>query len=320
MKAQPRDHGGGLDAAIAEFGGNRSDWLDLSTGINPTGYPVTGFSDTDWGALPDSGAMADILKAARAFWQVPDNAVIIAASGASVLIAQIPFLRPAGRVQIEARTYNEHAHAFLNAGWQVGHAPTSARVVVHPNNPDGRFWDEEDVPGGQDRLLVIDESFCDIAPGASLIRRASEPGTVILKSFGKFWGLAGARLGFAIGQPDMMAELAVRLGPWPVSGPVLKLGAKALRDSDWADATRARLETDAKRLDDLLSKHGIRAIGGTTLFRLYETPDARAFQRGLVRNRVLSRIFPYSRSWVRLGLPGIESSWQQLTDALKAME
>ena len=199
QQAQGRDHGGGLDAAVRRFGGARGDWIDLSTGINPVPYPVAGLPDAAWTDLPDSGAQAALVASARAFWAVPDGAAVLAAPGASALIARLPALAPAGTVQIPGPTYNEHAAAFAAHGWQVvENAATGAdaQVVVHPNNPTGAWAAPDSLTAP---LAVIDESFCDLAPGRSLIAHAAQPGRVVLKSFGKFWGLAGLRLGFAIG-------------------------------------------------------------------------------------------------------------------------
>ncbi len=308
-----RDHGGNLGAAMARFGGTRAEWIDLSTGINPAPYPLPPMRDEDWTALPDSAAQDALIDAARSFWNVPPEAAILAAPGASALIARLPSLRPAGRVRITTPTYNEHAAAFDHHGWQISEeGPAEAQVVVHPNNPDGRLWlaDELRTP-----FCVIDESFCDICPDQSLIARAATPGTVILKSFGKFWGLAGLRLGFAIGDPELIAGLSAAIGPWPVSGPALRTGTHALRDQDWAAATRLQLADAASRLDQLMQAAGAQTVGGTDLFRLYDVEDAQIWQIRLARAHVWSRIFPYSTRYLRLGLPP-EARWTQLETAL----
>lgn len=310
---QKRDHGGGLDAAITQFGGARSNWVDLSTGINPTPYPVSNISADAWTALPDTGANLALLDAARRFWSVPDGAALLAAPGASSLIATLPGLRSAGRVRIEPPTYNEHAAGFEAHGWSVVQTgDADARVLVHPNNPDGRLWDASDADA---TLTVIDESFCDVTPDQSLIHLADRPGVIVLKSFGKFWGLAGLRLGFAIAHPETIDRLSAWLGPWAVSGPALQIGAAALNDVDWANQTRARLARDAARLDDLVLAKGAELVGGTSLFRLYRVDDALAWQDRLARAHVWSRIFPYSKTFLRLGLPPADR-WDQVEAAL----
>ncbi|WGH79416.1 pyridoxal phosphate-dependent class II aminotransferase [Jannaschia sp. GRR-S6-38] len=302
-----RDHGGGLDAARARWGG--TDWIDLSTGINPDPYPRPDLPDRAWTALPDRDAEAALEHAARVFWRVPPAAAILAAPGASALIAKLPALAPGGRVAIPGPTYNEHAAAFRAHGFALA-GTAEARVLVHPNNPDGRLWSAADLTP----FTVVDESFCDVTPDASLVAEAARPGVIVLKSFGKFWGLAGLRLGFAIGHPETLAPLAEALGPWPVSGPALAIGAAALSDPDWAARTRARLRSDAARLDALMALHG-RPVGGTDLFRLYDVGDARALQDRLARHAIWSRIFPYSDSWLRLGLPPARG-WDRLEAAL----
>lgn len=336
-----RDHGGGLDAAIALHGGARADWLDLSTGINPVPYPIGDIDPQSWTALPDQLAQERLTTAARAFWQVPEEAEIIAAPGASALIALMPELVKSGlphdsRVHIKGPTYNEHAAAFTAHDFEVTQGPASVHVHVHPNNPDGTLYDGAHTGAA---LTIIDESFCDTDPQASHIARSGAPGTVILKSFGKFWGLAGLRLGFAIAHPKVIwpeteftfeiglirrqrqtqilrgVSLPDLLGPWPVAGPALEIGARALADHGWADATRKRLASDAEALDELMQARDAVPIGGTTLFRLYEVDNAAAWQARLAHGKIWSRIFPYNDRWLRLGLPAPDR-WDQLSAAL----
>jgi cobalamin biosynthetic protein CobC len=322
---QTRDHGGGIDAAANRYGAARTDWIDLSTGINPVAYPLPDLPAASWTALPDQRAEAALIDAARRFWQVPQGADILAAPGASALIAQIPRVanpsrvaNPArvaspARVCIPAPTYNEHAASFSAQGWMViDHGPAEAQVLVQPNNPDGIVWSAGDITGA---VTIIDESFCDVAPDQSLMAQATRPGTIILKSFGKFWGLAGVRLGFAIGDPNLIGQLREMLGPWPVSGIALGVGTAALNDTDWALQTRIRLTADAARLDTLMTARGAEIVGGTALFRLYRVDDAAQWQDRLARHHIWIRIFPYASDWIRLGLPG-PSDWSRLKAAL----
>lgn len=308
---EKRDHGGGLDAAIATYGGTREDWLDLSTGINPVPYPMPSLPKDAWTALPDEAAFARIYALARRFWNVPDEAAIIGATGASAIIAALPRVLPHGDVCIPGPTYNEHGAAFAASGWRLGQAPSHAMVAVHPNNPDGHIWKVSDLDAA---YTVIDESFCDIMPDQSLIHLSARPGTVVLKSFGKFWGLAGLRLGFAIGDPDVIAKLTDLLGPWQISGPALTIGAEALADPKWAQETRARLTDDSARLDALVTKNGATLVGGTSLFRLYRVDDAASAQDLLAKHHIWSRVFPYAPDWLRLGLPAPDR-WTQLEAA-----
>jgi cobalamin biosynthetic protein CobC len=315
MAGKERDHGGGLDAAAAKFGGARGDWLDISTGINPESYPITNLDLTpnDWTALPDRGADTALCNAARRFWRVPVQADVLAVPGCSAAIAQIPALQTAGQVEIALRSYNEHAAAFRFHGWDVQEYPPAplARVVVHPNNPTGIF--QPQIPPAP--LTVIDESFCDIAPAQSHIAQAKQPGHIILKSFGKFWGLAGLRLGFAIGDPELIDALRQRLGPWPVSGIALKIGAAALIDTTWAEQTQARLTADSERLDLLMRRKSARPMGACPLFRTYEVADAEQLHHHLAKRKIWTRVFPYSQTWIRLGLPP-QGQWERLEATL----
>lgn len=328
--AMARDHGGALDAAIAKYGGARGDWLDLSTGINPVPYPVGAIPSDVWTTLPDRAANDRLINAARAFWQVPDGADIIAAPGASALIARMPSLSNQIGAYIPGPTYNEHAAAFRSAAMLgAGDDPNApVHVYVHPNNPDGRLWPATQMSGRP--LTIIDESFCDVTPDQSHITLTDRAGVIVLKSFGKFWGLAGLRLGFAIaasgtlnpptdvaGRDKETAQhrgLIDQLGPWPVSGPALEIAALALADIEWASASRARLSRDTARLDALFAPHG-QIVGGTDLFRLYQVNDATAWQDRLAQHRIWSRVFPYSGTWLRLGLPA-PHRWSQLENAL----
>lgn len=310
--SQVRDHGGRLDAAIAAYGGERGDWLDLSTGINPVPYPIAKVTPEAWQTLPDQDAFNRLYAAARTFWAVPQDAAIIGASGASAIIAALPHVLPHGQVMIPGPTYNEHAAAFRAAGWRLGQDPGHVVVAVHPNNPDGRLWQASDLDAPH---VIIDESFCDTCPDRSHITLAHRPGTIILKSFGKFWGLAGLRLGFAIGDPTLIARLGDLLGPWQISGPALQIGTAALDDTDWATQTRHRLTAEAGRLDTLMSKTGAEIIGGTSLFRTYRMPNAAELHAHLASHAILSRTFPYAADWLRLGLPAPDR-WDQLEQAL----
>jgi len=308
-----RDHGGGLDAAVAQFGGVRANWIDLSTGINPVPYPVPAISADAWSALPDQGAMERMLIAARRLWHVPEGCDILAANGASALIAQLPTLAPAAQVHIPSPTYNEHAAAFATHGWQETNGTAQAKVIVNPNNPTGDWYESKDLTA---RLMIIDESFGDVAPERSLVAHAAEPGTIVLKSFGKFWGLAGLRLGFAIARPDTIDVLRANLGPWPVSGPALQIATAALSDADWANQTRVRLNSDANRLDQMMTHAGAQCAGGTSLFRLYRVHNAQDWQNRLASHHIWTRIFPYSDTLLRLGLPVGPDDWDRLGSAL----
>ena len=196
-------------------------------------------------------------------------------------------------------------------------------IVVNPNNPDGRIIPRNDLLALHERLarrgatLVADEAFADFDAQESLAPALPARGAIVLRSFGKTYGLAGLRLGFALASPDIVAPLRAGSGPWPVSGPAIAIGTRALADSDWLEATRARLGKEAARLDALLLKADCRVIGGTRLFRLAAHEDARAIFERLIAAGILVRPFADERTWLRFGIPGDENAWERLAAALR---
>jgi cobalamin biosynthetic protein CobC len=318
-----REHGGNLDLAQQRFGGRAQDWIDLSTGINRLPYPVGEIDAHHWQALPSRFQLDALHQAAGHAYRT--GAPIVAMGGAQAAIQLLPQLAPRGRARILAPTYNEYAPVLSAAGWEVEEvraldalAGANLAVVVNPNNPDGRRYAPKDLLALLPRVdhLVVDESFVDAVPELSLASEAERPGLLILRSFGKFYGLAGLRLGFAIGHADDIAKLAAASGPWPVSGAAIAIGCRALRDDAWASATSARLARDCVRLDEMAQSQGWRLVGGAPLFRLYETPDARAAQEKLADGQIWSRVFAQNPTWIRIGLPGAEAEWSRLAEVL----
>ncbi len=254
------------------------------------------------------------------------SAPMLAVAGAQAAIQMIPRLSGPGRARILAPTYNEHAASLRAAGWDVEEvqilpelAGAELAVVVNPNNPDGQSHSREALLGLAARVgrLVVDESFVDARPDLSLASFAGDERILVLRSFGKFYGLAGVRLGFVIGCDADIFALAEMAGPWPVSGAAIEIGHAALTDNIWADATKARLRVDAERLDEMARSAGWIVVGGAELFRLYETGSAVEAQQRLALRRIWTRTFPYSDRWLRLGLPGASFEWDRLTAAMR---
>jgi cobalamin biosynthetic protein CobC len=318
-----REHGGNLDLAQQRFGGRAEDWIDLSTGINRLPYPVGEVSPRAWSALPSRAEIEALHQAARHAYRT--SAPVVALGGAQAAIQLLPQFAPPGRARIFAPTYNEYAGVLSAARWEVQEvegldalAGADIAVIVNPNNPDGRYFAPKDLLALLPRVgrLVIDESFADAVQQLSLASEADRPGLLILRSFGKFYGLAGLRLGFALGNAADVAKLAAMSGPWPVSGAAITVGCRALRDDAWAEASSARLARDRVRLDEMAQAQGWRLVGGTSLFRLYEMPDALAAQERLARGQIWSRVFAKEPTWLRLGLPGSEAEWTRLAEVL----
>lgn len=317
------DHGGNLDVARARFGGQREDWIDLSTGINRSRFPVPDLPAHCWTELPSRAEVEALLAVAGSAYQT--KAAILATAGAQAAIQMLPHLVPPGRARILAPTYGEFSHVLRGAGWTVEmvadlDALTGAdlAVVVNPNNPDGQRHDPQALLSLASRVgrLVVDESFADVTPELALAAQAGEAGLLVLRSFGKFYGLAGVRLGFVLGSAADIAALSAMSGPWPVSGVAIEIGRVALSDAAWADEMRARLVRDAARLDALAQAAGFALVGGTPLFRLYDVGDGLRVQERLAGAQIWSRVFGDRPTWLRLGLPGDEAEWQRVAAAL----
>ena len=309
-------HGGDLVAAEARWGRPAAGWLDLSTGINPWPYPLPDMAPAVWHRLPGAGEERALRAAAARCWHVPRDRAVVAAPGSQPLIQAVPRLLPPGRrAAVVGPTYGEHERAWAAAGHAVtvvgdleATAGADAVVVVNPNNPDGRVATPERLLAAAEGLaargglLVVDEAFAETVPELSLTGRSCSS-LVVLRSFGKFYGLAGLRLGFAVASPEMASPLAAMMGPWAVSGPALIVGALALGDAAWAAATRDRLRAAAADLAAVLGKGGVEVVGGTSLFQLGRHGDAPDLYDRLGRAGILVRAFAARPSLLRFGLP-----------------
>jgi cobalamin biosynthetic protein CobC len=324
------NHGGDLSEAIAHYGGAPQDWLDLSTGINPHPWPVAAdLCALALQHLPARNAESAVIQAAWQFYNVPAEAAIIPAPGTQALIQWLPQLAPPGDAAILGPTYNEHARAWQRAGRSVAEIgslealPQNLRhlVVVNPNNPDGRILDATSLKQIAEEIklrggwLIVDEAFADIDPTISCASLCADLPVIVLRSFGKFFGLPGLRLGFLIAAPDVANAFAAALGPWSVSGPALLIGTAALRDQVWAKATRDTLAVMAQRLDCVLAAAGFHLIGGVSLYRLVHHAEAKALHEKLARKHIWCRRFDDFNDRLRFGLPRDDQDLARLKDA-----
>ena len=317
------DHGGNLGMARRRFPGAPEPWIDLSTGINPWPYPLPALAPAVWQRLPEEAELNGLREAAARHYRAPDAEHVAMAPGSQALIQMLPRLRRPGTVRVLGPTYAEHALAWAEAGHRLVEKETAdVTVLVNPNNPDGRALAADaalalaERAAGRGGWLVVDEAFADVAPELSVAAHAGRPGLVVLRSFGKFFGLAGLRLGFALAEPTLAGRLQAAFGPWPVSGPAVAIAAAAFADPDWAAATRARLADSAARLTDLLGRSGLADGGGTTLFRLAIHPEAQRCFARLGAAGILVRRFEHEPTCLRFGLPADEEEWRRLGEAL----
>jgi cobalamin biosynthesis protein CobC len=320
------EHGGSLALARQLFPMAPGPWLDLSTGINPHAFALPLLPASAFTRLPEPGQITRLEEAAASAYGAPLGTPIVAASGTQLLISLVPRLFLSRSVAILAPTYAEHAAGWAAAGSQVRlvsslseAAGAKAVVLVNPNNPDGRIIPPEELCrfaaaqsacGG---LLVVDEAFADLeGEGATIAPLLPLPGVLVLRSFGKTYGLAGVRLGFALGEGRLIEALRASMGPWAVAGPALEAGLAALADGHWRQAMTHRLEGEAARLDDAMVRLGLRIVGGTRLFRLGEAPAAPDIFNRLGSAGILVRRFSDQPHRLRFGLPGDEAGWQRL--------
>ncbi|MCH8622097.1 threonine-phosphate decarboxylase CobD [Undibacterium sp. TS12] len=327
------EHGGNLRDAVRHFARPFDDWLDLSTGINPHFYPAPTVAANAWHRLPEHSDA--LLLAAQQYYRAPR---MLAVAGTQAAIQALPRLRPPGRVVVSAPSYAEHAYQWRQAGHVVsdctydslGAAVADADVVVlcNPNNPTGEMiapdllltWAAQLAQRGGG--LIVDEAFADTQPDISVVMRSQQPGLIVLRSIGKFFGLAGIRLGFVAAGADLLTQLANYLGPWSISGPAQQIAIAALTDMQWQTETARRLKRDGERLHQLLEQHGMYGAG-TDLFQ-WCSDQALHAQTGqlwqfMAERGIWVRLFakaPFRPHGLRFGLPGSEAGWLRLQAAL----
>ena len=316
------EHGGNLNEIAHRFGRRPEDWLDLSTGINPAWYPAPQLSAAQWHRLPEP--CPRLIQAAQTYYGAEH---LLPVAGTQAAIQALPRLRSASRVVVAAPSYAEHAHHWSRYQHTVRQAAyeqldalvgtCDVMVVCNPNNPTGARvapaqllnWSEQlRARGG---WLVVDEAFADMTPETSVAKWSCNPGLIVLRSVGKFFGLAGLRLGFVAAHPDLLTQLEGLLGPWAISSAAQQIGSAALNDVAWQAATRIELRRSAARMQALLSKYGILA-SGTDLFQWWAEPQAEAVWQHMAEQGILVRCFKQAGRGIRAGLPPDEAGWQRL--------
>jgi cobalamin biosynthetic protein CobC len=322
-------HGGGITAAARLFGGKPEDWLDLSTGINPNPVALPEIPVSAWHRLPDQHLTERARRAAANYYRSGDILPLPVPGTQSVIQLLPRLVARAGRIAILSPTYGEYAKAFEAAGLIVDRisdldAVTDAHstvVAVNPNNPDGRVIGAERLRLMHDRLaardgfLVVDEAFGDTQPETSLAPLAAAmPNLVIFRSFGKFFGLAGLRLGFVIAEASILDRFEDWLGPWAISGPALSVAASLLAED--AASIRACIAERRNALREVLSVAGLKVVGGTELFVLVADGQASDIYSHLGRHHILVRKFDYAAEWLRFGLCPDEYADRRLAGAL----
>lgn len=320
------EHGGRLLRAARHYNIAPDQWLDLSTGVNPEAWPVPPIPARAWHRLPEDDD--GLIEAASRYYGAPH---VLPVAGSQAAIQALPLSRPRSRVGVLAPGYAEHAHAWERAGHQVEclsadqlwaqQARFDVVVLIHPNNPGGdtfsrgtllQLHDALSVRGG---WLVVDEAFMDASPGHSLCADSNKEGLIVLRSVGKFFGLAGARVGFVCATPALLQELRERLGPWTLAGPARHAVQQAFADGDWQAQASERLHQRSTRLASLLHAHGLSPTAGTAFFQWCRDSRAPELHDALARRGILVRLFEAPAS-LRFGLPLHDVEFQRLDHAL----
>lgn len=322
------NHGGRIHAYAKQYGIATNDWLDLSTGINPNSWPVPDFiPSTMWSRLPEDED--DLIDRAKAYYQCQH---ILPVAGSQAAIQLLPTLRSLCRVAILSPAYEEHRHCWQQVGHEVVPLESfeleqqieqfDVVVVVHPNNPSGEAFDTSRLMNWHRRLqksggwLIVDEAFIDITPQHSLAPQSALQGLIVLRSLGKFFGLAGLRVGFVMTHPDLLTQLAEKVGPWSIASASRWLASQALADKNWQQQSRQYLPQHAQRLIDLLNQYHLPPNGGCALFQWIKTTDAYSIHHQLAQQGILCRLFDKPAA-LRFGLPTFEADWSRLESALQ---
>ncbi|VVO60106.1 Histidinol-phosphate aminotransferase [Pseudomonas fluorescens] len=322
------EHGGRLRKAAREYGIAEADWLDLSSGLAPWPFAVPDIPLRAWARLPETD---DGLEQAACDYY--GAAQVLPVAGSQMAIQLLPRLRRIGKVGVLSPCYAEHAEAWRRSGYIVREVleqevdffldSLDVLVVVNPNNPTGLSLDPSRLLDWHAKLaqrggwLVVDEAFMDNTPNLSLAPFTDQVGLIVLRSFGKFFGLAGVRLGFVLAERRLLKLLAEQVGPWAVSGPTRVVGQACLLDTEGHTRQRLRTEVASERLARLLAQQGFAPHGGCALFQWLITERAEALHEFMARRGILLRLFTHNSS-LRFGLPADEADWARLAQAFEA--
>lgn len=319
------EHGGRLGPVAERYGISRQDWLDLSTGIAPWHPELPMLSIECWTRLPEEDD--DLAEIAAEYY---GRSSILAVPGIQSAIQRLPGMKAQGNVLVISPCYAEHAHAWRQKGHEVHETAwpqeqalsrADVAIVVNPNNPTGRCLPPElllqwhAVLQRRGGWLIVDESFVDAQPSLS-IGGIERPGLIVLRSFGKFFGLAGIRLGFVLAEKTILSALRERLGPWAVNGPARAIASRMLGDRNWQAQQRSRLWQASERLRSLLDRYGWTPDSGSAHFQWLVRENAASLHERLCRCGILTRRFDHL-SGLRIGLPGNETDWRRLEKALQ---
>lgn len=324
------EHGGNLERAMQSYGGSPSDWIDISTGISPFSASLPELRLSDWHRLPESASLDELAQIAQVYYA--SNQECIVTSGSQFLINHLPDLLK-GDIGILEPSYGEYAASFARHGREYNALDTideiddvQSIILANPNNPDGRLYAQgelyelAEVLKKRDGYLVVDEAFCDVCDNASMLIADPIENLIVLKSFGKFFGLAGARIGFVFAHNDVLHQIEQLQGPWSVSGPSISVAKYVLTcDGIHQDLLR-EISSRHSQFIQMLSDTRLKIIGGTKLFTLIEHENATDLHEHFLNKKILTRKFDYNACWLRLGLTSSTEEDLRLKQAILSFE
>ena len=337
-------HGGQLLSIAEQYNIPAEQWLDLSTGIAPYHYPIPSIPSSVWTQLPQANSA--LLASAATYYKCP---ALLPINGSQSVIQRLPQLylheKPSGvnsslgvvrqpsaiSVYLPAKGYKEHEKAWRKTGVNIIYyhdIPSAGQlnkhcvvVLINPNNPTGELVSKARVLAllqavkQRQGLLIVDEAFMDaVQADQSVIAYTQCEHLIVLRSVGKFFGLAGLRLGFVAACDEWLAAIAAEQGPWSVSGPAQYVGQKALNDTTWQQQQRLRLRSQSLRLSQLLKSVFNVQSKGTALFQTIHLANAENIYDKLCRQAVYVRLTDDERA-LRFGIPA-ENNFPRLKQAL----
>ena len=328
-------HGGDVETASKYFSIAKENWLDLSTGMNPLSYPVCELPQAIFEELPY--VSAEFCSAVTKYYGMPNW---LAVNGSQSVIQSLPSVlneKQLFPILLPDFGYKEHQkhwqktnelafYSSLNEKKAIssihealGRNNQQHVLVINPNNPTAAMISAEQLLAIAERLadgahLVVDEAFMDFSPECSLLKHEIPENVVVMRSFGKFFGLAGLRLGFVFSSnKEILHSIDERLGLWQVNNPAQFIANKALADEKWIKDRQAKIVIMKQAMHKLFQPVLGEPINLKTasLFLTYQA-DAQnvlTVYKMLAESAVLSRVvLEGGQALLRIGLLDINNS------------
>ncbi|MCY4045712.1 MAG: aminotransferase class I/II-fold pyridoxal phosphate-dependent enzyme [Cellvibrionales bacterium] len=324
-------HGGDLYWAAERFGRPVDQWIDLSTGVNPNSYPIPDVKAADYQRLPYLSP--EFLASIEGYYGQPG----IPVSGSQQAIDLLPGMLKKLPVLLPEVGYKGYEKIFRQADFYCQHYPSLDKasamiaimdaitlnpnqhvVIINPNNPTGLIFTPEELLEfakllAPDAMLIVDEAFMDVTPEGSMLNDRLLLNVLVFRSFGKFFGLAGLRLGVVFtSNTALINRLDSTLDPWRINGLAQAVATKAYSDNTWQSAAREQLATQKTKhqakLLTLVNQTQGRLLVRQGLFSAIIMPASMAQHawQALALKGILTRQVPVSseKTILRIGIGG----------------